>query len=147
MSQDASHKRPLEDGEEGLEKKKPRLEPQRFKDVVVEIGEEHDWTISHVIEGDMEGRDAFETLVQESKELDDEEQAAYTAFFLGELTKPENERLSCDKGAPPTALSIYQRLSELAAKYHITSKAYAPFEDAIQEWTRSVNYFVIDGFF
>jgi hypothetical protein len=143
-----SNKRPLDDVDtkkEGPVTKKLRVtEPGRFRNVIVSIGEEHDATSFYLIEGDAEGREPFEALMREAKELSDKKEEPL-ADLLIDAIPPDARELEDTR---PRVNDLSTRLKELVAKYHLTHRGIAPYEDSAQDWVQGVSSFmVISGFY
>lgn len=141
----SDHKRPLEqveNNDDGPVAKKPRVSEQRFRNVIVSIGEEYSATTIYVIQGDTEGREAFETLMHEAKELSEKEEEPLVDILLD--TIPPDGILFTD--ARPGILQLYTRLQELVSKYNLTAECDV-FPDASRHWYQGVNTMVVGGFY
>ena len=113
----------------------------RFRNVIVEIGEVHDLTGIYIIEGDAEGRDAFEALMVEAKELGDAKSTP-VGCFLSLLSGVESY------GGGKRAANLNQRLCELVAKYNLTCTGNEFLAAEAQGWTRGVSSFMmVSGFY
>jgi hypothetical protein len=134
-----SNKRPREEEEEeekedGPSTKKARLDaPAPLFYVIMEAAETHDAMAMNVVKVDESGREAFEALVAESRDVDERYQRAYTAHILelldhGELHDYENDGTE----------EIFSRWSELTSKYHVTCTHYSSYVSYKQDWIHDV---------
>jgi len=114
----------------------------RFRNVILELGEEYDSSAFYVIEGDAPGREAFEALMLEARALAEKTDtpcACFLSLLLGGI-KPH--------GGGKRAAALNQRLQELVVKHNITCVSHTAASDAAQVWTHGCNSFLtVSGFY
>lgn len=118
---------------------------ERFRHLVVDIGEELSATEVYVIEGDVAGRDAFEALLVASKALDSK-LGPVTSCCLSAMRDnswSENDYYSWWK--KDEARAVQKQFQELAATYHVTVKSYSLEEDEVEGWIKADKCFFLSG--
>jgi hypothetical protein len=161
-----SPKRPLElptDAvEEGPVTKKARVDeeekPKRFRCVIVE-DEEHDGTITHIVEGDRAGFDEFTRLLLDCKDFDDAYEVALTSHLLDVVLKNEpidhpdlfgsaHRNAAAQEEYGKGALALQERTLALVRAYDLKAGQHAPHHPEVRKWILDVDaYLVIEGFY
>lgn len=130
-----STKRPRDEEDEALPNKKARIDdgaPSRLHFVIIETGECVEDTTMDAIKVDADGRDAFEALVQDSHNYDEQEQEDYTSKILEWLAGTR-----CEEELDVDEEGLFARWSDLAAKYRLTCTQSSP-ASGKEGWLRNV---------
>ena len=118
--------------------------PARFRNLVVDVGEECSTTGVFVIEGDLAGRGVFEALVSECKVLDETmERGPVTSYYL--LSMTDNKFDIMPWSEEEWARAMKKRFQEAAVNYRLTVVAYSLDDDKVQGWTEGGNCLFLWG--